>query len=98
MRLLARYQAMSFCCMRMLGGNVFTDPLPSNGYTSHNILPRISGYHNTSGRQEQITFEFRLFKSENSRSQRLYDQTVEQLVRIPLEVWMSALPCVGSGL
>jgi hypothetical protein len=27
-----------FCCMRMLCGNVFTESLPSNGYTHHHIF------------------------------------------------------------
>jgi hypothetical protein len=29
------------CCMRMLRRNVFTESLPSNGYTRHNILVEI---------------------------------------------------------
>jgi hypothetical protein len=30
---------MSFYCTRTLGGNVFTESLPSNGYTGQNIFP-----------------------------------------------------------
>jgi hypothetical protein len=29
---------MSYCHVRLCCGNVFTDPLPSNGYTRHNML------------------------------------------------------------
>jgi hypothetical protein len=30
---------MSFCCrVRVFCGNVFTDPLPSNGYTRHSMF------------------------------------------------------------
>jgi hypothetical protein len=35
---------MSYCFMRVCCGNVFTEPLPNNGYTRHIIVDTIYVY------------------------------------------------------
>jgi hypothetical protein len=40
---------MSYCHVRLCCGNVFTEPLPSNGFTRHGILLCTSSYYTMFG-------------------------------------------------